>query len=247
MENYNCIIIEDESLATEILQEYVLSIPFLNLKNTYSDALSALEDLRSDDIDLIFLDINLPKLNGFDFIKTLKNPPHIIITTAYNEYALQGYESDVVDYLLKPIEFSRFLKAVNKLKTINSQKSYAAPLFIPPGNDYMFIKTSKMMIKLYFNAILYIESFRECIKIYTTDKMIITKYQLGVIEENLPKGDFLRIHRSFIVAKGKIEAFSSTEIKIGNKQLQIGRSYKEIVGKLLESISKGAMERISKS
>ena len=238
MENYNCIIIEDEPLAAEILVEYAGNIPFLNLKNTYTDALSALEYVRSNDIDLIFLDINLPKLKGFDFIKTLKNPPHIIITTAYHEYALQGYELDVVDYLLKPIEFSRFLKAVNKLKTISSQKSYTAPVVVPPGNDYMFVNSNKKMIKLYFRDILYVESFKEYIKIFTIDKMVVTKYQVGLIEENLPKNDFLRIHRSFIVSKEKIEAFTSTEIQVGNKQLPIGRSYKEIVGSLLEKISR---------
>lgn len=238
MEKYNCIIIEDEPLAAEILQEYVADIPFLTLKNTYTDALSALEDLRSSDIDLIFLDINLPKLKGFDFIQTLKNPPHIIITTAYHEYALQGYELNIVDYLLKPIEFSRFLKAVNKLKMLNSLKTYASPVFIPTGSTYMFVNTSKKKVKLYFKDILYIESLKEYIKIFTIDKVIITKYQLGQIEEHLPKEDFLRIHRSFIIAKEKIEAFTSTEIEVGNKQLPIGRSYKELVSNLLDGISK---------
>src|ERR1700733_2805219 len=160
MEKYNCIIIEDEPLAAEILQEYIADIPFLNLKNTYTDALRALEDLRSNEIDLIFLDINLPKLKGFDFIQTLKNPPHIIITTAYHEYALQGYELNIVDYLLKPIEFSRFLKAVNKLKLISSSKSAAAPVFIQSGNDYMFVSADKKKVKVYFKDILYIESLK---------------------------------------------------------------------------------------
>src|ERR1700712_3718059 len=131
MEKYNCIIIEDEPLAAEILQEYVADIPFLILKNTYTDALHALEDLRSNDIDLIFLDINLPKLKGFDFIQTLKNPPHIIITTAYHEYALQGYELNVVDYLLKPIEFSRFIMAVNKLKQQTENASLSNSEMVP--------------------------------------------------------------------------------------------------------------------
>jgi DNA-binding LytR/AlgR family response regulator len=238
MEKYNCIIIEDEPLAAEILQEYIADVPFLELKNTYKDALNALEDMRSNDIDLIFLDINLPKLKGFDFIQTLKNPPHIIITTAYHEYALQGYELNIVDYLLKPIEFSRFLKAVNKLKMLNSLKSYSSPVFIPSGSTYMFVNTNKKKVKLYFNDILYIESLKEYIKIYTADKVIITKYQLGQIEEHLPKGDFVRIHRSFIVAKEKIEAFTSTEIEVANKRLPIGRSYKELVINLLEGISR---------
>ena len=237
MEKYNCIIIEDEPLAAEILQEYIADIPFLNLKNTYKDALRALEDMRSNEIDLIFLDINLPKLKGFDFIQTLKNPPHIIITTAYHEYALQGYELNIVDYLLKPIEFSRFLKAVNKLKMLNSLKSYSSSVFIPQGSSYMFVNTSKKKVKLHFEDILYIESLKEYIKIYTSDKVIVTKYQLGQIEEHLPKGDFLRIHRSFIVSKEKIEAFTSSEIEVGNKQLPIGRSYKELVNNLLQGIS----------
>jgi len=229
---------EDEPLAAEILQEYIADVPFLELKNTYKDALSALEGMRSNDIDLIFLDISLPKLKGFDFIQTLKNPPHIIITTAYHEYALQGYELNIVDYLLKPIEFSRFLKAVNKLKMLNSLKSYSSPVFIPSGSIYMFVNTNKKKVKLYFNDILYIESLKEYIKIFTADKVIVTKYQLGQIEEHLPKGDFVRIHRSFIVAKEKIEAFTSTEIEVANKQLPIGRSYKELVNNLLEGISR---------
>jgi|SRR5579863_4001986 len=238
METYNCIIIEDEPLAAEILQEYIADTPFLNLKNTYTDALRALEDLRSNEIDLIFLDINLPKLKGFDFIQTLKNPPHIIITTAYHEYALQGYELNIVDYLLKPIEFSRFLKAVNKLKMLNSLKTHLSPVFIPAGSSYMFVNTSKKKVKLYFKDILYVESLKEYIKIFTIDKIITTKYQLGQIEEHLPKGDFLRIHRSFIVAKEKIDAYTNTQIEIGNKPLPIGRSYKELVGNILEDISK---------
>src|SRR3984885_2814442 len=160
MEKYNCIIIEDEPLAAEILQEYIADIPFLNLKNTYTDALRALEDLRSNEIDLIFLDINLPKLKGFDFIQTLKNPPHIIITTAYHEYALQGYELNIVDYLLKPIEFSRFLKAVNKLKSITSEHTYNTSMSIPEGRDFMFVFVDKKRVKVYFKDILYIESLK---------------------------------------------------------------------------------------
>ena len=234
METYNCIIIEDEPLAAEILQEYIADIPFLNLKNTYKDALTALEDLRSNEIDLIFLDINLPKLKGFDFIQTLKNPPHIIITTAYHEYALQGYDLNIVDYLLKPIEFSRFLKAINKLKLLNSQKSYSSTVFVAAESSYMFVNTGKKKVKIYFRDILYIESLKEYIKVFTADKAIVTKYQLGQIEEQLPKGDFLRIHRSFIVAKDKIDAYTSSEVEIGAKQLPIGRSYKELVGNVME-------------
>ena len=238
MENYNCIIIEDEPLAAEILQEYVHNTPFLHLINTYSDALTALEYLRSNEIDVIFLDINLPTLTGLEFIKALKNPPHIIITTAYHEYAWQGFELDVVDYLLKPVDFSRFLKAVNKLTVLNSKKTSAPAVFTPAGNNFMFVKSSGKMIKLHFSDILYIESSKEYIKIYTADHIILTKYQVSQVVGNLPKRDFIRIHRSFIVAKDKIEAFSNTEIQVGSKQIPIGRSYKEMVNNLLENLTR---------
>lgn len=229
MQQYNCIIIEDEPLAAEILQDYISDIPFLTLKNSYTDAIKALDDMRNYDIDVIFLDINLPKLKGLDFIQTLKNPPHIIITTAYHEYALSGYELNIVDYLLKPIEFNRFLKAVNKLKLITSPKAAAAPVFVPTGREYMFVNTSKKKVKVYFKDILYIESLKEYVKIVTAEKILVTKFQLGQMEAQLPKADFLRIHRSFVVSKEGIDAYTSTEIEINNKQLPIGRNYKELV------------------
>jgi DNA-binding LytR/AlgR family response regulator len=234
MQQYNCIIIEDEPLAAEILQDYIADVPFLNLRHTYPDAIRALEGLVTDNIDLIFLDINLPKLKGLDFIQTLKHPPNIIITSAYHEYALQGYELNVVDYLLKPIEFSRFLKSVNKLKSIVSDKAQSAPIFIGDGRDHMFVNTHRKKVKLYFKDILYIESLKEYVRIYTTDKILTVKFQLGQIDELLPKADFLRIHRSFIVSKSKIEAYNNAEIEINGKPLPIGRSYKELVISFLD-------------
>jgi DNA-binding LytR/AlgR family response regulator len=234
MQQYNCIIIEDEPLAAEILQDYIADIPFLTLKKSYADAIHALDDLRSNDIDVIFLDINLPKLKGLEFIQTLKNPPHIIITTAYHEYALQGYDLNIVDYLLKPIEFSRFLRAINKLKLLSSAKDVASHVFVPNDTDYMFVNTGKKKVKIHFQDILYIESLKEYVRIFTPDKVVTTKFQLGQIEEQLPKANFLRVHRSFLVAKEKIDAFTSTDLEIGAKQLPIGRSYKELVMNILD-------------
>ena len=233
MEEFNCLIVEDEPLAAEILQEYISQVPFLNLVAISVDAIYALDILRKEKIDLIFLDINLPKLKAFDFIKTLNNPPHIIITTAYHEYALQGYEHNVVDYLVKPIEFNRFLVAVNKLKQPDKTKPVQ---FISQEKEkeYMFFNISKKKVKIYLDDILYIESLREYIRIVTTNKTIQTKLQLSQIEALLPKSHFIRIHRSFIVAKNKIEAFSSTEVEINNKQISIGRSYKELVQSIIE-------------
>lgn len=233
MQQLNCIIVEDEPLAAEVLQDYVTQVPFLHLKGICTDALYAMELLQKEKIGLMFLDIHLPKLKGLDFLKTLHKPPQVIITTAYHEYALRGYEHNVVDYLLKPVEFSRFLQAVNKL---NTTPSPAAVLNKParPEKEFFFFNVSKKKVKVLLDEILYIESLKEYIRVVTKEKTIITKFQLGQIEELLSKKNFLRIHRSFIVAKDKVDAFTATEVEINNKQLPIGRSYKELVQAELE-------------
>jgi len=228
MQTYNCIIVEDESIAAELLQDYVKQVPFLNLKGVCIDAIYALEMLQKEHIDLVFLDINLPKLKGLDFIRTLKNPPKIIITSAYHEYALQGYELNVVDYLLKPIEFSRFLMAVNKIKSERQEPMpLKADLLI--DRDHLFFNVSKKLVKIYLDEILIIESLREYIRITTQSKTILTKIQISEVETLLPPHEFIRIHRSFIVAKRKIESFSSSEVEINKKQIPIGRHYKDQV------------------
>jgi DNA-binding LytR/AlgR family response regulator len=234
MQRYHCLIIEDEPLAAEVIQDYIRQVPFLELKGIASDAIFAMELLQQQKIDLIFLDIHLPKLKGFDFIRTLKQPPHIIITSAYHEYALQGYEYNVVDYLLKPIEFSRFLMAVNKLKQSPVPAVNIASLMPSVERPYLFFNVSKKKVKVYLDDILYIESLKEYIRIYTKTKNILTKFQLGQIEELLAKNNFLRVHRSFIVAKDKIDAFTATDVEVGSKLIPIGRSYKELVQSILE-------------
>jgi len=234
MQKYNCIIVEDEPIAAEILEDYIRQIPYLQLKAVCNDAIYAMEILQSEKIEVIFLDIHLPKLKGLDFIKTLKTAPQIIITSAYQEYALQGFELNVVDYLLKPIEFNRFLMAVNKLNQ-QTEKQPSAPI-MPPASEraHLFFNMNKKKVKVYLDEILYIESLREYIRITTKEKNILTKFQLGQIEELLTKNNFLRVHRSFIVAKEKIEAFTSTEIEVSGKEIPIGRSYKELVLRALE-------------
>lgn len=239
MEKYNCIIVEDEPLAAEVLRDYITQVPFLNLIETCSDAMFAMEILKNQKTDIIFLDIHLPKLKGLDFIKTIKNPPQVIIASAYGEYALKGYELNVVDYLLKPIEFSRFLMAVNKLRpqnenAIQSEKENVS--LIPTDatdKPHLFLNVGKKKIKVYLDSILFIESLREYIKIVTNEKSILTKFQLSQIEQTLAKENFIRVHRSFIVAKNKVDAFTATEIEITGKQIPIGRSYKELVLKML--------------
>lgn len=235
MHRYNCIIVEDEPLAAEVVKDYILQVPFLQLKGICTDALYAMDLLQKEKIDLVFLDIHLPKLKGLDFIKALKKPPQIIITSAYQDYALQGYELNVLDYLLKPIEFNRFVMAVNKLKEREPVEPLPAAPATPAERAALFFNVSKKRVKIYIDEILFIESLKEYIRITTKDKSILTKFQLGQIEEMLAKNGFLRIHRSFLVAKNKIDAFSAIDVEINGKQIPIGRSYKEVVMTELEN------------
>jgi len=237
MQQYNCIIVEDEPLAAEVLQDYIQQVPFLQLKAICGDAIYAMEMLKKEKVDLIFLDIHLPKLKGLDFIKTLKHPPHIIIVTAYHEYALKGYEYNVIDYLLKPVEFNRFLMAVNKLTQLAAPETAIRSSSFTGERNYLFFNVGKKKVKIFLDEILYIESLKEYIRIFTSTKSILTKFQLGQIESLLAKNNFIRVHRSFIVAKDKIDAFTASEIEIKGKQIPVGRSYKELVQSILESPS----------
>ena len=234
MQEITCLIVEDEPLAAEVLEDYINQVPFLQLVRTCGDAIYALEVLQSEKVDLIFLDLHLPKLKGLDFIKTLENPPKTIVTSAYQNYALQGYELNVVDYLLKPIEFNRFINAVNKA----SQQIEAFRLLdssqMAAERAYLFFNVGKKKVKMFLDEILYIESLKEYIKIVSRTKSILTKFQLGEIEELVKNKNFLRIHRSFIVAKDKIDAFTATDIEINGSLIPIGRSYKEQVYENLE-------------
>ncbi|MCG2615838.1 response regulator transcription factor [Terrimonas sp. NA20] len=234
MERISCMIIEDEPLAAEILIDYISQVPFLDLKKTCSDALYALEVLQQQRIDLLFLDIHLPRLKGLDFIRTLKHPPKVILTTAYREYALDGYELNVMDYLLKPIHFNRFLMAVNKIKEINLA-SPASPASAPVANErpHLLINVNKKRIRVFFDEILYIESRKEYVNIVTQSKSYLTKYQISEIEELLDRKKFIRIHRSFVVAREKLSAFSAGEVEINSQVIPIGRSYKELVLSIL--------------
>lgn len=234
MEKYNCILVEDEPLAAEVLEDYIKEVPFLELKCICPDAIYAMEVLQKQKIDVVFLDIHLPRLKGLDFIKTLKNPPQIIVTTAYRDYAIEGYELNVLDYLVKPISFNRFLMAVNKLKVQGgSDIVFSSASAAASERLHLFVNVNKKMIKIYLDEILFIESKKEYISIVTKERSFLTKFQLGEIEEQLSKNNFLRIHRSFLVAKSKIDAFTATDVEIGGLQIPIGRSYKELINTLL--------------
>lgn len=227
MESYNCVIVEDEPLGAEILEGYINQIPFLKIVKTCPDAISALNVLQKEKVDLLFLDIHLPKIKGLDFLKTLINPPKVIITSAYHEYALQGYEHNVLDYLLKPIAFNRFLLAVNKMKLPipSSQKL----LEVDQDKPHVYFNVNKKKVKINLEDILFIEGQKEYIKIVTNNTQIVTKFAIGQLHEILPDTEFIRIHRSFVVSRKKIDAYTSTDVEIKGKQIPIGRSYKELV------------------
>jgi DNA-binding LytR/AlgR family response regulator len=224
-----CIIVEDEPLAAEMLAEYISQTPFLTLTHVCHDAIRALDVVRMNPVDVIFLDINLPKLNGLEFLKTLLYQPKVIITSAYHEFAVQGFEMQVVDYLLKPYEFTRYTKAVNKLlvpqrlSDLQPTQPAKAPL---PARPYYFFTVQKRSVKIYLDDIQYIESLKDSVTIHTPEKSYQTHYQLGELEELMRPHNFLRIHRSFLVSVDKIASFSASEVEIAGRSLPIGRSHK---------------------
>jgi two-component system LytT family response regulator len=222
MSKIRCIIVEDEPLAVKILSDYVLQVPFLELKGSFKDAILASEFLRENTVDLIFLDIHLPKLKGMAFLKTLTNPPAVVITTAYHQYAVEGFNLNVTDYLLKPFEFERFLIAVNKVKTAQGEKQDA-----DADRDYLFLNVQKKRVKVLFSEILYIESQREYIKIVTTKKEYTSKMSTHEIEELLPPRLFKRVHRSFIVSISKIDSYTAEIVEVNGIPIPIGRGYRD--------------------
>jgi DNA-binding LytR/AlgR family response regulator len=196
------------------------------------DAMKAMQELREQKVDLMFMDIQMPQITGIDFLKILKHPPKVIVTTAYREYALDGFELDVVDYLLKPITFERFLKSVNKYFQVSQEESLSVNNvsdIIQSDEAFIYVKENKRVIKVYLNEILYIEGLSEYVQIYTDKKKIITKTSMTNLEEKLPSDGFLRIHKSFIVSTSRIEAFTAHTIEVPGKELPIGRSYKNSV------------------
>ncbi len=230
MSKISCIIIEDEPLAVKILSDYISQVPFLLLEGTFKDAILATEFLRTNSVGLIFLDIHLPKLKGMAFLKTLSHPPAVIITTAYHQYAVEGFSLNVTDYLLKPFDFERFLIAVTKVKPAEKEN--------PPSTetqelkDFIFITIQKKKVKLLFSEIIYIESQREYIKITTTKKEYISKMSTHEIEALLPTHLFKRIHRSFIISVSMIDSYTAEIVEVNGVSIPIGRAYRDILDNL---------------
>src|SRR5689334_15035948 len=229
MSKIKCVIIEDEPLAAKVLSDYILQASFLELQATFKDAILATDWLRQNSTDLIFLDIHLPKLKGMAFLKTLVYPPAVIITTAYHQYAVEGFDLNVTDYLLKPFEFERFLVAVNKVRTARSEKSTATK---EEAKDHLFLNVQKKKVKILFSEIVYIESQREYIRIVTTKKEWISKMSTHEIEALLPSNLFKRIHRSFIVALNKIDSYTADSVEVNGISIPIGRDYRDSIKNL---------------
>jgi len=251
----HCIIVEDEPPARKVLEKYINDVPFLELNGQFANAMQAMEHLNEEQADVMFLDINLPKISGLNFLRSIKNPPQVIVTTAYSEYALEGFELDVVDYLLKPISFERFLGAVSKLKKHKGETKDAAtvdPLKADAGNTeqidsdekqdddpalpFTFVKSDNTMYRIDFKDIHYIESDEDYVVIVTTEERYNLRQTLKYWNAKLPDEQFVRVHKSFIVNISKIEHISGNRIIIKDTSLPIGRSYKQQFLDIIEGL-----------
>jgi two-component system, LytTR family, response regulator len=234
----NCVIVEDEPLARNLLTEYVRKVPSLNLIEACSSPIIALEVLRSNPVDVLFLDVQMPELTGISLLKVLQKRPLVILTTAYSEYALQGYELDVVDYLLKPITFERFLKAVDKVTLrLESKKTPASVAEKPPAvveQPFVFIKDGTKLVKVVFDDILYVEGLKDYVTIHLNSQKIVSLQRLKTLEEQLPPDKFIRVHNSFIVALRSIDVVHKNHVQIRNAQIPIGETYKKSFREFIE-------------
>jgi DNA-binding LytR/AlgR family response regulator len=232
-----CLAVDDEPPALEVLKKFITSVHSLELAGTCADAIEAINFLQKKPVDLIFLDIKMPELLGTDFIRALKNPPKVIFTTAFRKYAIEGFELDAVDYLLKPISFDRFLKAVNKVMDIKpaEEKQEEGTLNRKNGMDgHINFRSDRKIIKVALQDIVYIESIKDYIKVITTSNTIITKQSISSVEEMLPTDMFIRIHRSYIVAMNKIESYNNELVWIAKQELPISRLYRHEVSRYLQ-------------
>ncbi len=231
-----CLVVDDEPLALDILEDYISKVPFLTLVKTTTSAIEGLSLVQSDAIDLVFLDVQMPELTGIQFLKIINGKCDVILTTAYSQYALDGYELDVVDYLLKPIAFDRFYKAAQKVLQ-NNGNGHSIPQEQSPvtsSRDFIFVKTEHKIQKIYLDDILYIEGLKDYISIFTKTERIITLQNMKKMEDSLPAKAFIRVHKSYIVAIGKIESIERSRIQIGDKTIPIGDTYREYFFKQIE-------------
>jgi DNA-binding LytR/AlgR family response regulator len=232
---WKCLLVDDEPLAIEVLEKYIEAVDQLQVVGTCRNAFQAMEFLQKNSVDLIFLDIHMPKLTGTSFVRTLQHPPKIIFTTAYKEHAIDAFELDAVDYLLKPISLERFLRAVNKLTQTTFTHPEEISVISEAASGFIYFRSDRKMVKLFYDEILYIESIKDYIKIVREGNApLLVKQSISSTEELLPPHLFLRIHRSFIVALQKITAFTNNDVEIQRMEIPIGRLYKPQLQKIAE-------------
>lgn len=217
------IIVDDEHIAHDIIKGYCDALPNLSFVQDCYDAIEAIECLRNNEVDLVFLDLNMPKLKGFEFLRILQDPPNIIVTTAYQEHALEGYELNIVDYLLKPFSFERFVKAINKLET---KKTETPTVNSSRNEDGLFLRSNKKLVQVRLNDILYVESIGNYVKVVTTSKEVQVREKISDILTLLPEEDFIQVHKSFVVSKKHINEIEGNRILINNFVIPVGRTYK---------------------
>ena len=224
-----CIAIDDEALALDLIEDNVSKIPFLELTGKFTNAFDALNIMNEQTVDLLFLDIQMPDINGIQFLKSLKQKPVVIFTTAFSKYALEGFELDVIDYLLKPYSFERFLKAVNKAHEFLELQERAKDGRKDPsfGSHYLFVRADYKLVKIDIKDILYIEGLKDYVKIYCGEKPLLTQMSMKAIEEKLPAHDFIRVHRSFIVGFDKIDFIHKSFISIKGREIPLSDHYKD--------------------
>lgn len=227
-----CLLVDDEPLAIQLIQNHISQLEGFEVIGPCSNAVQAMEVLRTTAIDLLFLDLKMPKITGFSFLRALQHRPAVIITTAYREYAVEGYELDLVDYLLKPITFERFIRAIDRFLRIKFPVQQAAPL-LENMEQVIHIRSKGKMHRIRIDEIIYVESIKDYIIIHWGDKKITAKYKFGDFEKELTGKPFLRVHRSFMVNINRITAFTANDIEVGGTEIPIGASYKEYVIKRL--------------
>lgn len=229
-----CLIVDDEPLAVKVLETHIENIPSLTVAGSCNNAFEAIEWLKKESVDLILLDVHMPKLMGHEFLRTLRNPPKVIFTTAYKEYAVDAFELEAVDYLLKPVTLERLMKAVNKLAPVQNMIEPKPENNIVENEGFVYFRADRKMVKVGYSDIVYIESMKDYIKIVRqNDKQLLVKQSITSLEEVLPANLFLRIHRSYIVSLSKISAFTNHDVEIGGKEIPIGRLYATQLEKLI--------------
>jgi DNA-binding LytR/AlgR family response regulator len=232
-----CLLVDDEPPALAVLRSHIATVPMLEVVAGCHNAIAAFEALQKYPVDLMFLDVKMPQLTGTDFLRSLRNPPKVILTTAYRDYALDGYDLDIVDYLLKPISLDRFLRAIQKVYRLDSSSLVTVPTpretTHAEADRFLYFRADRKMVKVMVDEILYVESLKDYVRIVTAARQIVAKQTITSLEQMLPEDAFLRIHRSFIVARTRIDSFSPNHVEVAGKELPIGRHYKHDVERIL--------------